>query len=98
MVRSVRVGAPSGHARGRRPSCVPVDRSTPYGAAFCPASNGLPVAAFDPQTGDVHAEVARTWEKFDLRLLLDRSWDELGPKLAGKLHIHAGAADDRRLR
>ena len=34
------------------------------------------------------------WEQYDLRLTLERKWDELAPKLLGKLNIWIGDNDD----
>ena len=38
-------------------------------------------------------DVARTWEKYDIRLVLERNWEQLGPKLQGKLHVFMGDQD-----
>ncbi len=54
---------------------------------------GIPVPMFDPRTGRVNTRVARTWEPFDIRLVLEENWDELGPKLVDKLHIYGGRLD-----
>ena len=37
--------------------------------------------------------MARAWEAYDIRLVLERNWPALGPKLAGKLHVITGALD-----
>jgi S-formylglutathione hydrolase FrmB len=56
--------------------------------------DGRPVPLWDPVTGVIDHEVARHWERYDLRLVLERNWRELGPKLRGKIHIWVGEADD----
>ena len=38
-------------------------------------------------------DVAKDWEKYDVRLVLERNWTKLGPKLRGKLHIYMGEVD-----
>jgi hypothetical protein len=48
---------------------------------------------WDRTTGAIDPEVARAWESYDIRLILERRWPELGPKLAGKLHIVTGGLD-----
>ncbi len=53
-----------------------------------------PAPMFNHATGAVDAEVAHTWDKYDIRLVLERNWKTLGPKLAGKLHIYAGGLDN----
>jgi S-formylglutathione hydrolase FrmB len=63
-------------------------------AAFSPRGpDGLPVPLWEPRSGRFHPEVAEQWKKYDLRLVLERDWKTLGPKLRGKLHIAAGEAD-----
>jgi len=65
-----------------------------FEACFSPhGPDGKPLLVFDRTTGAVNTEVAKTWEAYDIRLYLERHWDTLGPKLAGKLHIFAGEVD-----
>jgi hypothetical protein len=65
-----------------------------FEAVFSPrGSDGRPLRAWDRSTGVVHTDVARTWEKYDIRLVLERNWPELGPKLAGKLTVIQGELD-----
>jgi S-formylglutathione hydrolase FrmB len=65
-----------------------------FGAVFGrKASDGRPEAFFDPATGKVNTNVTRTWERYDIRLVIERNWSELEPKLRGKLHIYAGEKD-----
>src|SRR5205814_2279513 len=48
----------------------------------------------DPKTGDIDKEVAAYWrEHTDLTEYLRTHWSEVGPKLAGKLHIAIGDMD-----
>lgn len=66
-----------------------------WNATYSPRGpDGAPVPLWDPKTGRIDREVARHWEKYDLRLVLERNWKELGPKLRGKIHIWVGEADD----
>lgn len=55
--------------------------------------DGGPKRLFDRATGAVDTEVARSWEPFDIRLVLERNWATLGPKLAGRVHVYAGSMD-----
>ncbi|HLJ11860.1 MAG TPA: alpha/beta hydrolase-fold protein, partial [Planctomycetaceae bacterium] len=65
-----------------------------FEAVFSPrGADGKPMRAWSRTTGAVDTEVTRTWEKYDIRLILERRWPELGPKLAGKLHVFMGDAD-----
>lgn len=65
-----------------------------FEAVFSPkGANGQPLPLFDRATGNVDPAVAKTWEAYDIRLILERNWSTLGPKLAGKLHIFAGEKD-----
>ena len=52
---------------------------------------------FDRETGAIDAEVARAWEKYDIRLLLERRWEWLAPRVQGKLNLFCGTADTFRL-
>jgi hypothetical protein len=46
-------------------------------------------------TGEIDHEVAGYWkENFDLRYILERDWDELGPDLQGKINIYCGDMDN----
>jgi len=56
-------------------------------------ADGKPVPLFDRATGKVDPAVAKTWEPYDIRLVIERNWATLGPKLKGKLHIYAGEVD-----
>jgi len=64
-------------------------------ATYSPrGKDGKPVPLWDPKTGALDKQVAETWKKYDLRLVLEENWKTLGPKLAGKLHVYVGDADD----
>lgn len=52
-----------------------------------------PKLLWDRASGKIDPEVARSWEKYDIRLVLERNWKTLGPKLAGKLHVYMGDSD-----
>ncbi|MBW3540358.1 MAG: hypothetical protein KY476_08815 [Planctomycetes bacterium] len=65
-----------------------------FEAVFSPrGDDGKPRLMFDRETGAVDPAVARAWQEYDIRLVLERNWRTLGPKLAGKLHIFMGDAD-----
>lgn len=65
-----------------------------FEAVFSPrGADGAPRKLWDRKSGQLDAETAKAWEKYDIRLVLERNWDRLGPKLAGKLHIICGDAD-----
>lgn len=55
--------------------------------------DGQPRRLWDRATGKIDLDVARSWEKYDIRLILERDWKALAPKLAGKLHVYMGAED-----
>jgi hypothetical protein len=53
---------------------------------------------FDPRSGEIDPEVAEYWrEHFDLRYILERDWETIGPKLEGKIHIYTGDMDTHYL-
>ena len=48
---------------------------------------------WDRTTGRIDPEIAQAWEAYDVRLVLERRWNELAPKLKGKVHIITGSLD-----
>jgi hypothetical protein len=65
-----------------------------FEAVFSPrGSNGKPLPLWNRQTGEIDPAVAKSWEQYDIRLVLERNWGTLGPRLAGKLHVFMGDAD-----
>jgi hypothetical protein len=56
--------------------------------------DGLPTPLWDPKTGRIDRGVLEHWQAYDLRLVLERNWKTLAPKLRGKIHIWVGEADD----
>jgi len=65
-----------------------------FEAVFSPRGPGLQVRKlWDRTTGAIDPEVTKSWEKYDIRLVLERNWKTLAPKLAGKLHVWTGGAD-----
>jgi len=57
--------------------------------------DGYPKPIWDKRTGVIDREVAKYWKThYDLRYLLERNWDEIGPKLVGKIHIDVGDMDN----
>ena len=66
-----------------------------WNAVYSPrGEDGLPMAIWDPVSGKINKEVAQAWKKYDLTLHTEQNWAELGPKLAGKLHIWMGDIDN----
>jgi len=59
-----------------------------------------PRALFDRRSGAVDGETAKSWEPFDIRLVIERGWrgadggKGLAERLAGKLHVYAGEQDN----
>jgi len=65
-----------------------------FEAVFSPRGpDGRPLELFDRKTGAINPEVAKAWENYDINLVLRKNWKELGPKLAGKIHIIVGDTD-----
>lgn len=65
-------------------------------ATYSPqGEDGYPQRLWDKQTGEIDHGVAEYWkENYDLRHILERDWDKLGPKLRGKIHIYCGDMDN----
>ena len=65
-----------------------------YNAVFGPkGKDGLPSLMFDPITGKIDHSIAKQWEKYDLKKVLEKNWTTLGPKLQGKIWIWTGDMD-----
>jgi S-formylglutathione hydrolase FrmB len=65
-----------------------------FEAVFSPLdADGQPKRLWDRQTGRVDPDVAKTWQKYDIRLLIERDWKHLQPLLAGRVHITMGGQD-----
>lgn len=65
-----------------------------FEAVFSPLDGaGKPRKLWDRKTGAIDPAVAKAWEAYDIRLVLERNWPALGPKLKGKLHVITGGID-----
>lgn len=50
---------------------------------------------FNKRTGEMDSSVAEYWKQnYDLRYYLEENWEEVGPKLVGKLNIITGHMDN----
>ena len=65
-------------------------------AVYSPmGADGYPQPIWDKKTGVIDRQVAAYWkENYDLRHILERDWQTLGPKLRGKLHLYCGDMDN----
>ncbi|MFN2513699.1 MAG: hypothetical protein ABR568_20050 [Pyrinomonadaceae bacterium] len=65
-------------------------------AVYSPVgTDGYPKPIWNKVTGEIDHAVAAHWrENYDLGHILKRDWSKIGPKLAGKLHIYVGEADN----
>jgi len=65
-----------------------------FEAVFSPVDRaGRPLKLWDRKTGAIDPAVAKAWEAYDIRLVLERNWPTLGPKLQGKLRVITGGLD-----
>jgi hypothetical protein len=65
-----------------------------FEAVFSPRGpDGRPRKLWDRTTGTIDPETAKTWEHYDIRIVLENNWKALAPKLAGKLHVWTGGVD-----
>ncbi len=65
-------------------------------AVYSPmGEDGYPEPIWDKYTGDINQDVAGYWrENYDLRYIMERDWQTLGPKLEGKVNIYCGDMDN----
>ena len=60
--------------------------------------DGYPKHLWKKMTGEIDPSVAEYMrENWDLRYILERDWETLGPKLKGKIHIYVGDMDNSYL-
>jgi hypothetical protein len=66
-----------------------------WNAVFGPrGADGLPKPLWDGRTGRIDRSVVAHWQQYDLRMVLEKNWPALAPKLRGKIRIWVGDADD----
>lgn len=65
-------------------------------AVYSPVGpDGYPKPIWNKLTGEIDRSTAEYWrEHYDLAYILRSNWKSLGPKLAGKIHIYVGEADN----
>ena len=56
-------------------------------------ADGQPARLWDRRTGRIDPAIMNAWRAYDIRLKLEENWAQLGPKLAGKLHVITGELD-----
>jgi hypothetical protein len=59
--------------------------------------DGRPMKLFNRVTGEQDPFVQKYWERYDIKLIVERNWPTLGPKLLGKVHIVVGSMDNFHL-
>jgi hypothetical protein len=65
-----------------------------FEAVFSPLDQkGRPRKLWDRSSGAIDPDVAKAWEAYDIRLVLERNWPVKGPKLKRKLHVIMGDMD-----
>jgi S-formylglutathione hydrolase FrmB len=65
-----------------------------FEAVFSPRGpDGKPLMLWDRKTGAIDPAVAKSWEKYNIRLILEKNWEALAPNLAGKIHVYMGDVD-----
>ena len=65
-------------------------------AVYSPVGeDGYPKRLWDKRTGEIDQKVAEYWKaNYDLRFIMERDWETLGPKLEGKINIYCGDMDN----
>src|SRR5262245_23128635 len=59
--------------------------------------DGRTMKMFNCESGDLNQEVLKYWRNYDIRLILEKNWPRLAPKLKGKINVICGDADTFRL-
>jgi hypothetical protein len=66
-------------------------------ATFGPVgADGYPRPLWSQRTGEIDHDVAAYWRShgYDLRAYIEEHWSEIGPHLAGKIHVFCADMDD----
>ena len=71
------------------------DQMDVFQAVYGPVGeDGYPRLLYDKKTGVIDKVVSAYWkENYDLRHILERDWETLGPRLEGKIRIYMGDTD-----
>ena len=65
-----------------------------FEAVFSPrGKDGRPLQLWNRKNGEIDANVAAAWKKYDINLILQNNWQKLEPELKGKLHVFMGDRD-----
>jgi hypothetical protein len=65
-----------------------------FEAVFSPkGKDGQPLPLWNRSTGAIDPDVAKSWQRYDIRMILENNWKTLGPKLSGKIHVYMGDDD-----
>lgn len=66
-----------------------------FESTFSPlGEDGTPRRVFDIDTGEIDHEAAQAWKPYDISHLLLTQWEQLEPRLDGKIHVWAGTQDN----
>jgi len=65
-------------------------------AVYSPTGeDGYPKPIWNKLSGEIDSEVAAYWkENYDLRYIMERDWEKLGPDLQGKIFLYCGDMDN----
>ena len=65
-----------------------------WNAVYGPKGPNGPVPLWDGDSGKINPEVAQSWKQYDLRMILQDNWSNLGSRLNGKIHVWVGDRDE----
>jgi enterochelin esterase-like enzyme len=69
-----------------------------FEAVFSPrGEDGRPMPLFDRDPGAIDSFVQKAWERYDIARIVRDNWQQLGPKLKGKVRVIVGTADNFHL-
>jgi hypothetical protein len=59
--------------------------------------DGRPLKLFNRESGELNQDTLKYWQNYDIRLILEKNWPGLAPRLKGKINVICGDADTFRL-
>lgn len=65
-----------------------------WNAVYGPKGPDGPIPLWDGGTGQINPEVTQFWKRYDLRMILEDNWSNLGNRVNGKIHVWVGDRDE----
>jgi hypothetical protein len=65
-----------------------------WNAVYGPKGADGPMTLWNGESGQINRQVAEAWKRYDLRMVLQDNWSNVGSRLKGKIHVWVGDKDE----